>query len=101
MGKKKKKKAEDQMAEALDSIAANMRELEVEPWDEDFVGHDHTDFMRLSAETIQLAGNIAAATGDTEKLLIVSEQWGKLARLKKDIDSGKSQPIGFGSEDED
>lgn len=99
MGKKKKKET-DAMSEVLDRIESNLSELEVQPWDEDFGDSDHSHYMRMSAETIQLAGNIAAATGDTEKLLVVSEQWGKLARLRKDLDSKRNR-IGFANEEEE
>jgi hypothetical protein len=106
MGKKKNKPTteEDNMdtAGVVDlTTEGNSATLEMQPWDESFEGSDHKHYMRMSAEAIQAAANVALAERDSEKLLVTAEQWGRLARLGKEMTGANSHRIGFSDDEED
>lgn len=69
-------------------------------WDETFEDSDHTHFIRMSAEAMQEAMNIAATDRDVEKMLQVAGHWGTLAATLRDLNRSRL-PIGFNKEDTD
>lgn len=103
MGKKKNKTTTQE--EPMDTVDLTDEEttgtLELRAWDEDFGDSDHKHYMQMSAEAIQAAGNVALADRDAEKLLVTAEQWGRLARLRREMDATPSRRTGFFDEEED
>lgn len=68
-------------------------------WTEQFEGSDHNHFIRMSAEAMQEAMNIAARAGDVEKMLAVAGHWGTLAATLRDLQRGKA-PLGFANKED-
>lgn len=69
-------------------------------WEESFDDSDHHHFIRMSAEAMQEAMNIAATDRDVEKMLAVAGHWGTLAATLRDLNRSRT-PIGFNKEDND
>jgi hypothetical protein len=70
-------------------------------WSEEFEGSDHNHFIKMSAEAMQEAMNIASKEADVEKMLAVAGHWGTLAATLRDLQRGKA-PLGFvNKEDKD
>lgn len=67
-------------------------------WAESFDDPDHRHFIRMSAEAMQEAMNIAADQRDVEKMLAVAGHWGTLAATLRDLTKSKTT-IGFNKEE--
>lgn len=68
-------------------------------WSEQFEGSDHNHFIKMSAEAMQEAMNIASKEADVEKMLAVAGHWGTLAATLRDLQRGKA-PLGFVNKEE-
>ena len=68
-------------------------------WSEQFDGSDHNHFIRMSAEAMQEAMNIASKEADVEKMLAVAGHWGTLAATLRDLQRGKA-PLGFANKED-
>jgi hypothetical protein len=77
-----------------DKQVAPAKPRENTSWSETFDGSDHNHFIKMSAEAMQEAMNIASAEGDVEKMLAVAGHWGTLAATLRDLQRGKA-PLGF------
>lgn len=86
----KKKKIPDEPTPQAETKA----EREKREWAEEFDKSDHTHFLRLSAELVQEAGNVASRSESVTDMLAVAAQWGTLAEYARDLTKGE-RTIGF------